>query len=259
VSPPARRLLVTDLDGTLLDADTYDPGPAAAALRRVLDAGIEVAFCSSKTRAEQEALARDLGVDVTLVVENGAAILPPGGPPTVLGQPYETVRDHLRAAAEEARIEVRGYGDMPPQEVAERTGLDPEAATRARAREYSESFLVTSDEEPGGMERLERALASRGLRMIEGARFLTACGEHDKGVAIRRLVASLDPPPLTYGIGDHHNDVEMLEAVDVAVLVARPDGGWAAVPVDGLVRIPRAGPVGWVEAADMVLAEVNVG
>jgi ribonucleotide monophosphatase NagD (HAD superfamily) len=46
-------LVFTDLDGTLLDHDTYDWTPARDALDRLTRAGIPVVFTSSKTAAEQ--------------------------------------------------------------------------------------------------------------------------------------------------------------------------------------------------------------
>jgi mannosyl-3-phosphoglycerate phosphatase family protein len=244
------RVLVTDLDGTLLDHHTYLPGPALAALRRVTEAGIPVVFCSAKTRAEQEHLREELGVGGPFIVENGAAVhgLPTG--PIVLGEGYHTVRARLAGAARATGVSVVGYGDMDVAEIAERTGLDRDAAARAAAREHTETFVL---EPPEALPRLAETAAVVGLRLLRGSRFLTATGGHDKGGAVRALASCWAPGTVLYGVGDEHNDLDMLTAVDVPLLVRRHDGDWADLPVEGLQRLDGIGPDGWMLAADAVL------
>ena len=56
---------------------------------------------------------------------------------------------------------------------------------------------------------------------------------------------------VSMGLGDGPNDLELLRAVDVAVVVARPDGSHAPELRAGLprARFTRgAGPVGFAEA-----------
>jgi predicted mannosyl-3-phosphoglycerate phosphatase (HAD superfamily) len=105
---------------------------------------------------------------------------------------------------------------------------------------------------------LAAALADAGLTLQRGARFWTASGAHDKGVAVgwlrQHLASELGEPPLLYGLGDTYNDAAMLAAVDVPFLVQRPDGSWADLAVDGLERLPGIGPIGWCAGADRVLA-----
>jgi mannosyl-3-phosphoglycerate phosphatase len=45
-------ILFADLDGTLLDEETCEPGPSLEALERCRSQGIPVVLCSSKTGAE---------------------------------------------------------------------------------------------------------------------------------------------------------------------------------------------------------------
>ena len=76
--PP--RLVVTDLDGSLLDHHTYDFSPAAPWLARFKQMGVPVIPVTSKTRAELIPLREALGLTATpFIAENGAVIgLPPG-------------------------------------------------------------------------------------------------------------------------------------------------------------------------------------
>jgi mannosyl-3-phosphoglycerate phosphatase family protein len=215
-----------------------------------------VVFCSAKTRAEQVVLRGVLGVTGPFIVENGAAVYDDDGPVRVLGLDYDDARARLRRAARELGVVVRGFGDMDVDEVAERTRLSREAAARARERDHTEPFvLVDGDLDE---DTLRDALARFGLGLQRGARFWTASGRHDKGdaVAVLRDVYARErgARPRVYALGDTHNDTAMLAAADVALLVQRPDGTWADLDVDGLVRVDGIGPAGWARAADAILA-----
>jgi mannosyl-3-phosphoglycerate phosphatase len=254
-SDTAPLVVVTDLDGTLLDHDTYEPGPAAPKLARLQAAGVPVVFCSAKTRAEQEVHRRALGVTGLFIVENGAAVHADDGPVRVLGLDYDDARAGLRRAARDLGVTVRGFGDMDIDEVAERTGLPREAAARARQRGHTEPFVVID----GAVDEatMRDTLARHGLGLQRGARFWTASGRHDKGDAVAVLreeyARRWGARPRIYALGDTHNDTAMLAAADVALLVQRPDGSWADLDVDGIVRVEGIGPIGWARAADAIL------
>ncbi|MBI4462146.1 MAG: HAD-IIB family hydrolase, partial [Acidobacteria bacterium] len=146
-----RWVIFTDLDGTLLDAETYRWEAAAEALERLCAAHIPVVLCTSKTRAETEPLRDALGLTDPFVVENGGAIYVPrqyfpftvpGAHPRSsfevleLGTPYDKLVHALAEAAAATGVEVRGFFQMSSAEVATLCGLDPEAAAQARQREY---------------------------------------------------------------------------------------------------------------------------
>lgn len=253
----APTVVVTDLDGTLLDHDTYEPGPAAPAVTALQDAGVMIVCCSAKTRTEQDVHRSELAIDGPYIVENGAAVHgDDGNALKVLGLPYTDVRARLGRAAERLGVTVRGFADMSAAELAERTNLSEDAAQRARAREYTEAFVVVGDQPHA--DDLAAALAEVDLRLQRGARFWTAGGAHDKGMAVswlrESLVRELGERPLLYGFGDSYNDAAMLAAVDVPFLVQRPDGSWADLPVDAIERLDGIGPAGWRTGADIILS-----
>lgn len=253
----APTVVVTDLDGTLLDHDTYEAGPAAGAVTALQQAGVTIVCCSAKTSVEQQVHRNELDIRGPFIVENGAAVHGHDGTAeVVLGLPYADVRERLARAAAAMGIAVRGFADMTTEELVRRTNLAPAAAQRARARAYTEAFVVV-DARPEPSE-LAAALEEVGLRLQRGARFWTASGVHDKGVAVgwlrETLTRDLGERPLLYGFGDTYNDAAMLAAVDVPFLVQRPDGSWAELPVDGIERLTGIGPAGWCEGADLILA-----
>lgn len=254
-------VIVTDLDGTLLDRDTYshhEADPALAALRR---GGVPVIFCSSKTRAEQVVHRQTIGVRDPFIVEDGGAVVVESGyfgfdfdfhrtadnfRVIQFGTPYEEIRRSVEAVRADTGIPLKGYGDMVAAEVAELTGLDREAAGRAKRREYQETIVSLHD--PNELETLTDAFARHGLRLTKGGRFLAVSGQHDKGTAVEAL-AALYRSELgairVVGIGDSHNDLAMLAAVDVPVLVQKGPGMWEEIGTPNLIRAEGVGPAGW--------------
>jgi mannosyl-3-phosphoglycerate phosphatase family protein len=172
-------VVFTDLDGTLLDHETYQPGPARESLIRLIEEGVSVVLCSAKTRAEQMQLQTDLGVETFSIIENGAAVVTPTETISLFGLGYREVARRLEESAEEAAVSVRGYGDMTLDEIADLTGLPIEDAERARDREYSVTFSVAGDD-VHAETRLRESLGERGLNLIRGSRFWTAVGKHNR-------------------------------------------------------------------------------
>lgn len=254
------KVLFTDLDGTLLD-ERYRP--ATEALRSLLDAGVLVVWCSSKTFEEQRHLAAELGVPARFVTENGGGVgAPPGFPkcsehaaPIEIGGwglQYPEVRKRLREAAEETGVEVRAYGDMSVDELADVAGLDRQSAARAKQRNWSETFLV--GRKPGV---LVAALERRRLEVTRGTRFWTVHGRHDKATGVKwflRRLRMAGVVPITYAVGDAANDLPMLAEVDHPMLLPRSDGRWIKADLEGLVRIDVGGHAGFAAAAQRVLA-----
>lgn len=273
--PTPLPILFTDLDGTLLELHTYDPGPARKAVTLLRERGIPIVFCSSKTRAEQLIYRRQLDIQDPFIVENGAAIFIPQGYFTVahkarpvsrgleaieLGRPAAEIRRALREIRKETGLKFQGYHEMTVEEVAALTNLSLEAARRAMAREYSETIIV--DFGPADWQRFNTALVTHGLVCFAGGRFHTVVGlGTDKGQAVRRLADLYQQQYgaiLTIGLGDSPNDAPMLRVVDRPFLVQRPDGTWESVDVPGLVPIPAPGPEGWRMAVEQLLAQLAI-
>lgn len=285
----ARRLagtiVYTDLDGSLLDYEQREWGPAGGAVSLLLARGCAVVFCSSKTLAEQRVYRTQLDIGDPMIVEDGSAVAVPRGyfsrslwvdtdiaeirrsgdfDVLMLGVDSAAVFEGLREIRTTEGVAFRGYSDMTLKEVRQATGLTGSAARRARDRDFSETVTV----EGGNREwrRFMEALERHGLHSFgDGPTGTVVAMGVDKGRAVGLLTliyrraasaAGVAPGALrTVGIGNAANDEPMLRAVDRAFLVEAPTGGWVAMTVPGLERIEGAGPVGWSRAAARVLHE----
>jgi hypothetical protein len=69
-----RLLIVTDLDGCLLDDNSQSYDAARPALAALVSARCPLVLCSAKSRAEMELIVRSIGLSEPFIVENGGAL-----------------------------------------------------------------------------------------------------------------------------------------------------------------------------------------
>jgi len=263
-----RKIVVTDLDGTLLDARTYSFEAARPALEALNREGIPLVLCTSKTRAEVELWRTRLDNHDPFIVENGGAVFIPGGyfdlgvPGAArrggyevleLGTPYPRLVETLEAASRESGCQVLGFHRLSVAEVSLRTRLPISEAALAKQREYDEPFEVLGE----GTHRLLEAIERHGQRWTRGDRFYHLHGASNKAEALKRLTALYRRAwgqVVVVGLGDSWNDVEFLNAADLPVLVRTGvvEALRRAVPRGVVTRAP--GPEGWSEAVLEVIA-----
>ena len=268
---PQAYVIYSDLDGCLLDRETYAFGAAQPALELLKRRQIPLVLCSSKTQAEVESYRTALGLANPFIVENGGAVLIPLGhaparrPPAggggaylriELGVPYARVSEALREIRGATGLGLFGFGDMGTQEVALLTGLQPAAARRAMTRHYDEPFVAVLS--PDQLEALEAEVRRRGLRLTCGGRFYHLSGRHSKGLAadlLTRLYRSRSPEAITVGLGDAANDLALLERVDIPVVIPKaPSAVDPALAGRSWTVAPAPGPAGWGAAILDLLA-----
>jgi mannosyl-3-phosphoglycerate phosphatase family protein len=268
---PLRLVIITDVDGTLLDQESYSYERSLPAISRLLSLNVPLVLCSSKTRAELQRLWQELHLKDPFIVENGGAIyVPPhyfpfalrgfnstgSFPQMELGTRVSKLRAVLVDTASQRGVKVRFFGSMSAEEIAALTGLTADQAALAREREYGEPFLV----EGKNQDRFVRALIGKGFSVTRGDRFFYLTGNHDKGTAVKILLdlyRRMEGKLTSVGLGNSANDFPLLCHVDRPVLVRRSDGAWDADITEKLPFIERteaAGPLGWSEAIDRILA-----
>ena len=210
------QVVFTDLDGTLLDGE-YSFAHARPALALLKRLGIPLVLATSKTRAEVEVWRERLENSDPFIVENGGAAVF-GQDVVVLGDPYPDLVRALRAASAESGVAVRGFGEMSDHEVSRLCGLPLEDAARARRREYDEPFVIP---DPRGADRLVQAIRRQGKRHVRGGRLHHITGANDKAAAAA-IVLRRCGGTRSIAVGDAWNDVGLLGAVDVPVIMQSP-------------------------------------
>ncbi|MGJ8697423.1 MAG: HAD-IIB family hydrolase [Verrucomicrobiaceae bacterium] len=247
-----RMLVVTDLDGTLLNHDDYGFEEVLPVLERLAALKVPVVANTSKTRAEWMAMRGRFANEEAFVVENGSAVILRDGETRVLGERREVIFDFLNEMG--GTFDFTGFQELGLEGVMRETGLGEEDARLAGEREFSEPLVWRGTEE----EKLRfcEEVKRRGLRTLEGGRFLHVLGRTDKGRALEVLREVYEPESVIV-LGDSPNDVAMLERADIGVVIASPKGGRLEVPMGKrLIRSKGEGPEGWAEVMNDLLDEL---
>jgi mannosyl-3-phosphoglycerate phosphatase len=257
-------LVFTDLDGTLLDHETYSFERALPAIKTLKERNIPLIFCTSKTRAEIEMVRSQLQNDHPFISENGGAMFIPKGYFSQkfnftredsdyliveLGTPYPKLRDTIKKMRSLTQGKLKGFGDLSSQEVAHLCGFSLDQAKLARKREYDEPFVLEDDV---FKEKIQEIARRSKLKITRGGRFYHLLGQNDKGKAIlmlKNIYREKSKKLKTIAVGDSSNDLPMLKAVDYPILVKKPDGSYnSSVKLDNLILAAGPGPIGWSSA-----------
>ena len=267
-----KLILFTDLDGTLLDYPDYSFEKALPALDLLREKDVPLVISSSKTRKEIEYYRVKLANTHPFISENGGGIFIPTDyfdrqimviSSIFEENDYQVIRlgagySHLRQAVYDLRKEgfqIKGFGDMTVEELAEIAHMSIDEAEMARLRDFDEPFLFEGSEEE--IVRLIGSIKARGFSFTRG-RFFHILGNSDKGKAVSilsRLYREKFGEIITIAIGDTLNDAPMLEKVDIPVVVQKCDGTYDdGITVHDLMKAKGIGPAGWKEAVMKILS-----
>lgn len=248
--------IFSDLDGTLLDHDSYDWAPARPLLMALTEVGVPVVLTSSKTAAELVPLRAAMGLGQwPAICENGAGIVAPGSDTLPDPAPRQRILAALETVSPPLRAQFVGFHDMGPARIATETGLPRAEAELAAQRAFSEPglWLGTEDEKTAFLQ----ALAPHGVTAHQGGRFLTLGTGGNKAKAMRNVADDLGAAT-AIALGDAPNDLEMIEAATIGIIIPnphRPPLRPCAGEAEGSVlRADRPGPEGWSRTLIHVLS-----
>ena len=266
-------VIYTDLDGTLLDHHSYSADAARSTLERLRERGIPVIPCTSKTLAETQYIAAELGLDGPLIIENGAAVWMPehwalsrtdfsesdeSGWLHRFGPARGMIRRQLAILSIEWGNRYQSLCDLSDRQVMSITGLDADSASRARDRHHCETLVWLGT--PADRLAFADQVEALDMRCVQGGRFVHVLASGGKAEAVSWLHRKIrtELPEFSNAVsisaGDAENDVEMLEVTDLALLVRSP----VFEPpkpkrAGGIVISDLFGPAGWAEGIEILI------
>jgi len=262
--------IYTDLDGSLLDHDSYSHAPADTLLQELEKKQVPVILSSSKTRAEMLPLRKELNNTHPFIVENGAAIFIPKGyfankPQGVseAGEYWNKAFSHRRAHWLDIIDSVAApfiddfiqFNAMDTQKIIELTGLNEANAKLAAQREFGEPIYWHGSEE--NKIKFIEALKNEESKILTGGRFIHISGDNDKGKALLWLNEQYKQQfsqVFSIAIGDSHNDIAMLEAANQALLIRSHAHQPPQLRTQKRIIISDAyGPEGWDQGVRSIL------
>ncbi len=275
-----RLLIVSDMDGTLLNHHDYQFDAVTPVLAQLEQMQLPVILNTSKTFAELKSWVQKLNIRHPFIVENGSAIFIPNGyfpnaafageivdkqsfegyQVVLLGESIVT----LSAFLIHHKPQAIDFSSCSAEQAMQLTGLSPQQVAEAQDRQFS--IPLSFDDKEAQNRFAEFALQS-GLGVLEGGRFLHILGKTDKGLATRRLRRLFESVhQQSYGVialGDSPNDEAMLAEADVAVVVSSPSSERVQPTVDHLIRTRQQAPQGWnegiQEALKLIQQETTTG
>ena len=260
-------IIFTDMDGTLLDHYSYSFEPAQPMLSYLSKRDIPVIANTSKTFAELIHIRKEIKNNSPFIVENGAAVYVPKAifkecPEEATDQGafwlYQFSQsnkhwlDLLHALKPRFQSLYTSFSNLSIDQLANVTGLTTEQAARAAQRQFGEPILWHGDKEDKRLfiEAIEKA----GGHVLQGGRFLHIGDNANKGAAMEWLTQLYrktfpDKQFQSIALGDSHNDIDMLEQADQAVVIASPAHDFPQLSrIENTTYSTSYGPQGWKES-----------
>ena len=155
-------------------------------------------------------------------------------------------------AKAELGLDATAFFEMGTEGIMDATGLDADQARRANERLASEPILWRDSE--GKLEKFSEAMREKGLQCVRGGRFVHLMPDTNKAEAMLSLVKAYRKhwsgnDITSVALGDGPNDIRMLEAADIAVVIPGKHEHDMTLKENNRVLYPSAhGPDGWNEA-----------
>lgn len=265
-------IVVTDLDGTLLDHHDYSFEAALETLEKLKRHKMPIIINSSKTASEIEELRSSLNNQHPFIVENGSGLMIPKnyfanqpegseslGPywEVTLGKPRTELIEKLNKLPPEFKQYYRSYHQSSVEDIMRITSLSREQAECSMDRRYTEplQWLGNSDQRKQFFWHLHK----QHIHFTEGGRFIHLMGHTNKGSATTWLAKHYEKEyqkkVKIVALGDGNNDVDMLKAADVAIVVKSPVNKPPKFEHRCKIMTDKTGPEGWSEAIETLFFE----
>lgn len=253
------KLFFSDLDGTLLDHETYSYDKSLEGIKLLTDNNIPLIMISSKTFLEMKILHEELNLHSPFVFEGG------GGIAYIKENTFHTSLNGEQSTKLLTKIGIlekyfsekpRLLIDMTVEEVVKYTGLPKEKAVLAQKRETSIPFLLDNKNNItiNAINSINSELKFHGLRLTKGGRFFHFSSINaNKGFAIDKIISFYDTETLngkilTAAVGDSENDIPMMEKVNQPYLVRKKASQYIETGIKNIIITKGIGPEGFTEA-----------
>lgn len=214
-------LVITDLDGSLLDHFDYTWQPAQHWLDQLQEHHIPIVFCTSKTAAEILKIQQQMNIEAPFIAENGAVIYTSAQDKYIFGQ-VSQLTTTIQNIKQAYHFKFTGFSEVSVHQICKWTGLSIEQATDAQQRDASEPILW--QDTPQNFKLFSSILKRQHLKLIQGGRFWHIVAEqsgkeHAMAWLLQYYYRKQGIKLQTIGLGDGPNDQSFLEKTDYSVVI----------------------------------------
>ncbi|MDC0462356.1 HAD hydrolase family protein [Alphaproteobacteria bacterium] len=255
-------IIMTDLDGTLLDFNTFGFDPIRPVIEELLESGIVIIPNSSKTNIEIDNFCNLLGVKLPYICENGASLCNAN----LIGESWDILNNHtiikgrgctdlmetwLYSIDNNLRQQCYFLTEMGTEQQSDILGLTGKELDCALTRQFTCPFIFNGTDDDYYYLQIQAKTAR--LNVQKGGRICQLSGEHNKASfnqLLRDYFSNQQQKTIILAFGDSYNDVSMLEAADIACIIPQPAQPALILPTPPkkVFTATTAAPDGWLEA-----------
>ena len=262
----SKILIFTDLDGSLLNRESFDFTPIKNFLKELLNNDIFIIPNSSKTAKEIMNFNEELGEKLPYISENGSAIhdlnlINTNFPEKItLSRETNEIMDIFKKKIPSSlRSKCTFLSDVEKKKQQEILGLPIKKIKYAINRDYTLPFIFNGNR--NHRENLNKFVRESGLTLQEGGRVINLCDNVSKSQAMKNVIKVFkkvnNENLVTIGVGDNFNDLEMLRNSDFPCLVFNDKFTLEKININNCIVSKKPAPEGWEEIVKMALDKIK--
>ena len=258
-------LIFTDLDGSLLDKETFKFDVIKDYFKELVRNGIIIIPNSSKTEAELLDFNEQNNLDLSFITENGSSIhglnkIHQNLPDKII---ISRTIDEIRNIYEEnisldLKNKITHILELEREKQQEILGLPLDKIKLAIKRDHSIPIKFNGTESE--KNEFTKILKNSGLTIQTGGRIMNVCDNVNKSKAMSRALQlirkELTEEIITIGVGDNENDIEMLKQADYPCLVKNDNFDSSTLNIDNLIKSTKLSPMGWSDVIKTALQKI---
>ena len=257
-------IIFTDLDGTLLNRDTFKFDSIKDYLKKLHSKGIKIIPNSSKTEKEILEFNQELGLDLPYISENGSVIkgmnlINSNFPNEIIlsRDKDELLKIFEKTVSENLKEKCGHILDMSKKRQVEIFGLTNNKLKNATKRKYSIPMLFKGNKFE--KNELVKLLKTKSLTFQDGGRVQNLCDNVNKVKAMNKVLKifkKIQDNTKVIGVGDNYNDLEMLRNCDIPCLVFNDQFKEDQINIENLIFSNQPAPEGWADVVKKAIVKV---
>ena len=258
-------IIFTDLDGSLLDRDSFKFDQIKNYLKNLIDDGIIIIPNTSKTEKETKEFINELGSEVPFISENGSSIhglnlINTNFPNKIVlsRDKQELIKIFNSKIPKELQDKCKFVSNMNSKQQSDIFGLKDNKLKNALDRKYTIPFLFEGNKIE--KNRLFKILRSSSLTMQEGGRVINLGDNTNKLKSMNQVIKiykKLENKIKVIAVGDNFNDLDMLRNCDLPCLVFNDQFKQDQIYIDNLIVSDKPSPEGWADVIKSALVKIG--
>ena len=258
-------LIFTDLDGSLLDKETFKFDVIKDYFKELVRNGIIIIPNSSKTEAELLDFNEQNNLDLSFIAENGSSIhrlnkIHQNLPEKII---ISRTIDEIRNIYEENisldfENKITHILELEREKQQKILGLPLDKIKLAIKRDHSIPIKFNGTESE--KNEFTKILKNSGLTIQTGGRIMNVCDNVNKSKAMSKALQLIrkqfNDDIITIGVGDNENDIEMIKQTDYPCLVKNENFDSSLINIDNLIKSDEPSPKGWSDVIKSALQKI---